>query len=563
MNSSISVHFVPGFLIVVLFLTVTIFYTNNSKAITIGGDTYGNLAIYKQTRNNLAKEKTCDCFSEDNNSSIPNYIFESTVLALSKIATKSASYINLHLLLFFLLPFVAIYYILVRSLRDFKYKIFISALYALAISLSSYNIYHFLAGHYALNLFFVVLWLASLNYLFNKEDVNSAILNGFFYGLMFIYNPYYGYFGLFIYFTLSLYVAFYYKNKLYSFAKNVFIAAVITSLILLFNFYTVIDILAIANTQDIDSSYNRSRESLAGAMPYMYFLPPPNHVYVTENYSEWYRNVMRLANVPENALYLGIFNLIFFPYSCYLFLKRKLADKNKENFRLVFILTVVLFALSLPPYIPIGGNEKILWVSSYLHDIFPMFRMYARAGVFVLIFVTLGSLIGLVYLLNTKEKYQKQIIIAICVMFLVDHAQNIPYITTNEIPKVYSWLKSDEAKYSIYEIPELPQYSEKDLFQFYKFLYYQTYHGKKLVNRGAISPNIDNYTLYKELKKRKVKYVLQHTNNYSEGLIPKEYKNYVHPMVAAEKYNLGKIKELPSWYEFYTSIDSVNVYRLK
>jgi hypothetical protein len=80
----------------------------------------------------------------------------------------------------------------------------------------------------------------------------------------------------------------------------------------------------------------------------MYFLPPPSHLLAGESYREFYIDAMRIGNVPEAALYLGIFNIVFFLYGTYLYIAGKLMGSVREAFFLAAVFALFCFLFSLP-----------------------------------------------------------------------------------------------------------------------------------------------------------------------------------------------------------------------
>jgi len=243
--------------------------------------------------------------------------------------------------------------------------------------------------------------------------------------------------------------------------------------------------------------------------------------------------------------------------------KRKLNDQEVFWFRLTLFGATAAFALSLPPFIPLGGERRIYWLTYYLHQLLPMFRMYGRMGVMVLLFVTVGSVIALHYWLRIMENRARFIFAAcICAALAFDLLPKLPMLDLEKQPAVYAWLAAQPGRFAIYEMPEYLPHGEKDQFRLYKQLYYQTFHKKRLANRGITRVAWSERDFAQELKRRDVRYVIQHTSWYTDGPIPKEYKRFVDPKVSAERYNAGTVDRLPSWYRLMLTIEGSRVYEV-
>jgi hypothetical protein len=182
----------------------------------------------------------------------------------------------------------------------------------------------------------------------------------------------------------------------------------------------------------------------------------------------------------------------------------------------------------------------------------------------VLFFVTIGALIGFDYYLK-KHWAHRKVIVGICLLFIVfELMPRIPLLDLNHHPAVYDWLREQPGDFIIYEIPEARLAErEKDEYRFYKYLYYQNVHGKKLFNRAPVIVDLQSREFYERLKKWHVKYIVQHRNLYDEGPIPREHKSYVHPIVAEEKYNKGIPEKLPEWYKIENRIGDSVVYAIR
>jgi len=170
------------YFIILLFTTIAGYFCLSNLAITIGGDAFGLVA-------ELAAR-------ESSSVNIPNPIYNILHTVLSSVTINPSYYINILFLLLILFPFLLVYFFIRQITNDTSNSILVSLIGALIISGSAFNILHFLAGHYAFNLLPVLLWLLAFFYWNSRY---SVIWIGLAYGVSVVYNPYFGYFGIFIY----------------------------------------------------------------------------------------------------------------------------------------------------------------------------------------------------------------------------------------------------------------------------------------------------------------------------------------------------------------------------
>jgi len=183
-------------------------------------------------------------------------------------------------------------------------------------------------------------------------------------------------------------------------------------------------------------------------------------------------------------------------------------------------------------------------------------------GLFVLIFVSIGSIIGFYhFLLNCGKKANTVDAIAL-ILFCIDLTPRLPTLDIGKHPEVYDWLKNQKGNFLIYEIPEDYTGRRTDNFQQYKFRFYQAIHGKKLANRGIRNYDPQSKVFYQTLKKLGVKYLVQHKNLYQEGPLPPEYKKFDSIPAAAVQFNEGVIENFPEWFVPLTTIGEANVYEV-
>ncbi|MDD2890887.1 MAG: hypothetical protein PHE49_09675 [bacterium] len=225
------------------------------------------------------------------------------------------------------------------------------------------------------------------------------------------------------------------------------------------------------------------------------------------------------------------------------------------NQRLYFLFAILGFALSLGPYIILAGKKIWYWWTPYafLYKFFPGFqgiRAPARFGIFTLLALSVLAGYGadklqkLKFFPYTKIKYVYYVICfgvlleSLCVPFTL---HRIP--VGREIPEVYKWLGEQKGDFPIVE---LPMSIGSQLYDT-EYMYYSTYHWKKLANGysgyfpfqyAGLRARMNKFpldNLIKVLRQRKIKYIIIHKTEFvdayrgkkimSWGLIDKEIQS--------------------------------------
>lgn len=531
--------------------------------ISIGGDTYGSLSQFlcRQRHFDQGIANTCDLVDT---LQIPNPFLTGFDSAISALATGPESYINTWFFATIAMPFLLAFFILSRKVLQYqKERVCMALIGATAISFSSFNIWHFLAGHFGFNLVFLLLWLWAHYRLCERPSFSNALLAGGALGVSAVFSPYFGFFsGLLAVFSV-LVLALRSRPTAMSLIRWNVLSWVIAIVVVVISVFPIINALLHAHQQPVGSAFNRDPGSVWGVLPWMYLLPPPSHLLAGESYREFYLRAMSVGNVPEAALYLGIFNIVFFLYGIYLYIAGKLVGSAREAFFLAAIFALFCFLLSLPPFVSLPGGRKFYLPGYYLHSVFTMFRIYSRFGVLVLVFTTIGAIIAFRYLLQAYPTRARSMAMGAVLLVAVDLFPRLPTIDLAQYPKVYDWLKAQPGQFAVYELPEDQSMSGKDDFQYYKRTYYQTIHGKKVVNRSIGRADIHSRDFSEMLKTQGVRFVVQHESMYQEGPLPQEYKPYVTRNVAEEKFNDGVVEKLPGWYVPVARIGAAVVYQLQ
>lgn len=528
---------------------------------SIGGDTYGSLAQFVRYQRNTDNSLTAEAVVQTNQ--IPNPFLTGADSAITALANNPTSYVEAWAFLTFVLPFILIFFLSRKIFKVDSERLYLALIVAGSITFSAFSIWHFLAGHFGFNLVFLLLWLWTHYRLCERPSLSNALLAGCTLGVSAVFNPYFGFFSGLLAALSVLVLALRNRQAAISLIRWNVLSWVVAIGVAAIAVFPILDALLHAHQQPVGSAFNRDPGSVWGVLPWMYLLPPPSHLLAGESYREFYLQAMSVGNVPEAALYLGIFNIVFFLYGMYLYIAGKLVGSVREAFFLAAIFALFCFLLSLPPFVSLPGGGKFYLPGYYLHSVFTMFRIYSRFGVLVLVFTTIGAIIAFRYLLQAYPKHARRMAMGALMLVAVDLFPRLPTIDLAQYPEVYDWLKAQPGQFAVYELPEDQSMSGKDDFQFYKRTYYQTIHGKKVVNRTTGKVDIHSRDFYETLKIQGVRYLVQHESMYQEGPLPQEYKPYVTRNVAEEKFNGGVVEKLPDWYVPVERIGTTVLYQLQ
>ncbi len=269
-----------------------------------------------------------------------------------------------------------------------------------------------------------------------------------------------------------------------------------------------------------------------------YFLPASTHPFFGGFTEKMFGSLFYGRGSIEQTLYLGWIPLIlsFLAFRNWRF-KREHSQEfinyktSSENFYIGFFIfsAVTAFIFSMPPIVDIGLS-KIYFPSYFTYKVFPMFRAYARFGMIVMLCISVLAGFGLKSILEKIRTRRNKILLAGLLFFgIIFEFSNIPPFRVtelNHVPKVYGWLASQPGDFIIAEYPmakgsagEAPSNSD--------YLYYQTFHQKRMVNGIPLGTpaydiklkilKIDGVQTPIILKKLGVKYVIVHSDLYKAG----------------------------------------------
>ena len=421
--------------------------------------------------------------------------------------------------------------------------------------------------------FYVANWLILYVYclikIHEKLSIKYMLYAALAFTMTIAFNPYYGYFAIIFTMGLLMFSFFYqWRDKIKLFVSREgrltlkkragyggrFLLALGTVflIVLFLNMPTFLKIAKNLYTQNTSKTvsaavgYSRSFNYLTAqsARPLSYFLPASTHPLFGEFTKKMFGTIFYGRGSIEQTLYLGWIPLLLSYYAFRQWRYKRLSKNlypeytaSRENFMIGFFIfsALMAFVFSMPPLLD-AGIFKIYLPSFYFYKILPMFRAYARFGLIVIMSVSVLAAYGLKYFFEKLKTNNKQILftsfIAIAVMFEFINIPPLRVADLGYIPPVYRWLAQEKGDFIVAEYP-MSQGSPGEAIENYDYMYYQTYHHKRLIN-GAI-PGTKAFEIKQNilkvndpqtaeiLKQLGVKYVIFHSEPYRTG----DYKEAV------------------------------------
>jgi len=195
------------------------------------------------------------------------------------------------------------------------------------------------------------------------------------------------------------------------------------------------------------------------ARPWDYFIPSPDHPIFGKYNESFYKWIHAQSSNPiwfgaephERTVFFGYTTTTLLLFTMTLLFRKKIPSVNQISLiRHIGLVALGLAFVSLPPYIYFKGVEVPL-ATTFLHKILPMFRTYARLGIFVQLCAILIATVCLSFLIK-KTSYKKRFItIFLFCAFSLFEFLNIPPLRVTDfstLPPEYRWLK-EQAKETI------------------------------------------------------------------------------------------------------------------
>ncbi len=374
----------------------------------------------------------------------------------------------------------------------------VAALAGLAYAFSPYHYWQSLSHLSLAQVQWLPLFVLSLFYFDKNKNLRSVLFLSSSFLLTAYTSFYYGYFSALVAVAFFFYqFIFHPKNYL---KMRIIGLLTLTALIILILVFPIWLALKGSSREAVDAgvqkALSRQKEELLGlsSRPWDFFIYPPNHpVFGRFNkvIYDWIQAQgsdykVRSTYFPERVVFLGLVNAALAAVGVSFLVKRRFS----LGWPIVFLL-VASFITSLPPYFPIRGFT--LYTPSYfLFNFFPWVRVYARLGVYVLLFTLLLASYGLVileqYLSSSRFRFFWLFFLIAVVLFEL-YPWPPAYADLRRLPEVYRWLKEQNGDFVVAEYPKA--------FDLQTGLLFQTFHGKRLFNMPSSQPR---YRIWEEIE---------------------------------------------------------------
>jgi hypothetical protein len=291
---------------------------------------------------------------------------------------------------------------------------------------------------------------------------------------------------------------------------------------------------------EVSKDLANSRGNIKGEVRYyaskpIDFLLPPQANVTVENL-DWYRDLVTQknsrSNMGENTTYIGyvvltlfLIGAFFSVRKAYLIIRdkrKKVAYPSLQNHMLtVSVIAVPLILLwMLPPTIHLLGIEirtPIDLLTSYV----ALWRVPSRLFIALHILLVVAAMITLYKLTKNLKGWKRWLVLSlILLLVVVESYSNIkrPSFGLDNMPKTYSWLKTQNDVHAIAELPLLDWPVEVSGY----YVFGQLIHNKPMVNTalarkdsGLFNPlgNLLNPETINFLKSRGVDTVLVHSRS--------------------------------------------------
>jgi hypothetical protein len=284
-----------------------------------------------------------------------------------------------------------------------------------------------------------------------------------------------------------------------------------------------------------------------------YFIPSIDHPVLGGIAETFSRRNLHGSNLFEQTLYLGIAPMVLLASGLLLAFRGGMSAQHQGLFLFFATAALWMFLVSLPPKIGSGVPTP----SFFAYEVAPMFRVYARAGLLVCLFVACAAAVVLTHWQRVLApgRFRLLYVLALALVAFEYWSVRPGPVHPLTTPQVYRWLESqDDAIVAEYPMIRF------DEAAFYTYPFWQRVHRKPMVN-GASPDNARAWELYlrvnelsdpqavRLLREAGVKYVIVHRAMYAEGPIPGPIKRYYPPDRAALAFGGGRAPAIPPGLE--------------
>lgn len=522
--------------VLLFFVFIGIIYTFplvfHIKSFLLGepGDTYG--VVWRMWIHNAGGASAFSCSLHTDKVNAPfgallqmyHPVTEVAIYFVSSLFGEIFAYNLIVMLIFVLSAFTM--YMLVKYLT----KSHIAGLFSgIIFGFSPFAVSHAIAGHLAFG-FLMPLYVYTLFILKERKRFIYAVLSGIVLCMNCFTWLYYGYFMIFFTLCFIFYDLIAVLKEKGDCKKFIIKWCIFLIVVLAIMIPYAFQILAIkGNVNEIVSRPMKDLFTFS-AKPWDYLLPSVYNPFLGKLFKPVVDSLLIGSNYAEQTLYLGFMTIIFTLYALWIWRKKSINASIISIIKFFFFTGLIMLILSAPPFVPIGkytiengeiiSKYKIYFPSYLLFKIFPMFRVYSRFGVLVMLCAGVLAGIGLSEFLKNLKKYHKTAVLSVFAVLILEFAFIPKFIDLKNIPEVYSWLKDEPGDFIIAEYP-----IESNIHGLNEeYMFYQRIHNKKMFNgpvEGGEADKIKSGTAdilkansIRTLKSLGVKYIIVHADKY-------------------------------------------------
>jgi len=306
----------------------------------------------------------------------------------------------------------------------------------------------------------------------------------------------YGFYA--ILYTIPFLIFFSFKEEGEGFKKNIIkVSAVFILFLIMFSpvIYRMIDFIVSEGSgilsSTLENAENESMDLLA------YFIPNPLHPVWGD------RSAMMMSR------FSGVFQeTVIFPGYMTLMIVLLLMIYKWRDKEIIFYFSLFAFSavMSLGPYLHIGGKASFFeshlripmpYILSYYLPFFSAVRIPGRYGVMVMLFISILAGFGIKYICDKIKKRNVVVYPVMAVLVFELWTAPFTFISDMQIPPVYTQIKNESGDFAILHVPL--GWRAKGTYHlgynFTRFQYYQTYHGKRILD-GMLARTLQRNTDY-------------------------------------------------------------------
>lgn len=456
------------------------------------------------------------------------YIFIAVSYVFVKLFGDMAAF-NLMKLLSFPLAGLTTFYFLHYLTKDRL----ASALFGAAFAFSPYHTVHLMA-HFA-NLYWLPLCFLFLLKSLREGGYMNAALFGLSWGLLAADNAYFGFFtGLlipvFILFHLDSIKG---RGASYWVKAGAVAAAAFVVVIMPVAWPAIKASIAPDPGATGVESRRLSDLFIFSAKPLDYLMPSVHNPFLGWLVPDLGTGPLKGHRYTEHTLYLGYTVIALAALALYKGLRA--GGALRRNVLLFVSAALFMMLISAPPFIPIGrfdidveqhtvtAEHRILLPQYVLFKIFPLIRVYSRAGAVAMFAFTALAATGFTFLAKRIGRGKALLIVAL--LLVIEFAEMPGFrITRPAESEVYKWLAAKPGQFAI---AEYPFGRADDPYTTYEYMFHQRTHGKRLVNTPANGSlradfearirDIGKEGAIEALSNAGVRYIVIHRDKYRAG----------------------------------------------